>query len=405
MKILLTGSGGREQALAWKIRQSTQLTQLYTSGEQDIAALVNFARAKKIDLVIIGGETLLAAGLADALKEAGIKVFGPTKAAAQIEASKVFAKDFMLRHDIPTARYATFADFSTALQHIQNINYPIVIKASGLAAGKGVFLPNTLNEAELILRQLLLDQTLGTAGAEIIIEERLQGEEISLLAFTDGKTVKLMPPARDHKRLYEDNEGPNTGGMGAYAPVTLAYLETLDVLRKLILQPAVDGLRMEDRPFIGVLYAGLILTATGPKVLEFNCRFGDPETQVLLPLLDSDLPTIMDACATGKLAECPIHWKSGAAICVVLAAKGYPQQPQKDDVITGLDDRNENTVVFHAGTRQVDNQWLTAGGRVLNVVAWGRDLPQARKRAYERVNKINFSGMHYRQDIGEELYD
>jgi len=405
MKVLLVGAGGREQAIAWKVRQSPQLTQLFTSNETDVPTLVNIAREKKVDLVIIGGETLLAAGLSDALKEAGIKAFGPSKTAAQIEASKVFAKDFMQRHDIPTARYAIFTDFEAALQHVKTIGYSVVIKASGLAAGKGVFLPHSLMEAETILRQLLLDHALGNASNEIIIEELLQGEEVSLLAFTDGKTVKVMPPARDHKRLYEGNEGPNTGGMGAYAPVALPYFEMVTVLSKDILHRAVDGLRIEDRPFIGVLYAGLMLTPAGPKVLEFNCRFGDPETQALLPLLDSDLLEIMNACVTGQLNQCAIRWKAEAAICVVLAAKGYPQQSQKDDVISGLKEEDDNTVIFHAGTRQVENNWLTSGGRVLNVVAWGRDLPQARKRAYQRVNKINFTGMQYRQDIGEETYD
>ncbi len=417
MNILLVGSGGREHALAWKILQSPRLSRLYVTTtkpltlspkitpidikEQDILGLVNFAQQQNIDLVVIGGEAPLAAGLSDALRQANIPVFGPSKIAAQIETSKVFAKNFMARHRIPTARYETFTEFANALAYVKNLQYPYVIKASGLAAGKGVFLPDSLQEAETILREILHDKTLGNAGSEIVIEERLQGDEISLLAFTDGIALRLMPPARDHKRLYDGDIGPNTGGMGAFAPVPLPHLITLDSLTKTILQPTIDGLRVDGQPFVGVLYAGLMLTEDGPRVLEFNCRFGDPETQVLLPLLETDLVDVLEACTNQTLAHCEIRWQSKTAACVVLASEGYPVQSKTDRIITGLELDQENTAVFHAGTRQQDKQILTAGGRVLGVTGVGNSLNDALKTAYDRVATIRFEGMHFRKDIGQ----
>lgn len=417
MNILLVGSGGREHALAWKILQSPRLSQLYVTAttplisnpkitsipikEQDIADLVNFAQQKNVELVVIGGEAPLAAGLSDALRQANIRVFGPSKIAAQIETSKVFAKNFMARHRIPTARYATFTDFANALAYVKNLSYPYVIKASGLAAGKGVFLPDTLQETETILKEILQDKSLGNAGTEIVIEERLQGDEISLLAFTDGITLKLMPPARDHKRLLEGDTGPNTGGMGAFAPVPLPHLITIDSLTKTILQPTIDGLRMDGQPFVGVLYAGLMLTADGPRVLEFNCRFGDPETQVLLPLLETDLVEVLTACTDQELASCEIRWHSKTAACVVLASEGYPVQSKTDRIITGLESNHENTAIFHAGTRRQDEHIYTAGGRVLGVTGLGNSLDDALKIAYERIASIHFEGMQFRKDIGQ----
>lgn len=416
MNILLVGSGGREHALAWKILQSPRLSQLYVTAttalppnqklisvpikDQDINDLVNFAQQKKIDLVVIGGEAPLAAGLSDALRQANVCVFGPSKSAAQIETSKVFAKNFMARHHIPTARYETFNAFANALAYIKNLTYPYVIKASGLAAGKGVFLPENLQQAEIILREILQDKILGDAGSEVVIEERLQGEEISLLAFTDGISLKLMPPARDHKRLYEGDTGPNTGGMGVFAPVPLPHLITIESIIKTILQPTVDGLRADGQPFVGVLYAGLMLTDDGPRVLEFNCRFGDPETQVLLPLLETDLVEVLEACTNQNLTNCEVCWKPKAAACVVLASEGYPAQRKTDRVITGLEFAHENTVVFHAGTRLHNKQILTAGGRVLGVTGVGKTLNEALKTAYDRVATIHFEGMQFRKDIG-----
>jgi phosphoribosylamine--glycine ligase len=329
-----------------------------------------------------------------------VRVFGPSQAAAQIEASKAFAKAFMVRHGLPTARFAAFTDFYQAIGHLLTVDYPVVIKASGLAAGKGVIVPGCADEAEAALRQIMLDREFGAAGDEVIIEERLVGEEVSLLAFTDGVTVRPMPPAQDHKRLLDGDQGPNTGGMGAYAPAPLCPPEMVEDLTQSILQPAIDGLRAERRPFVGVLYAGLMLTPFGPRVLEFNCRFGDPEAQVILPLLDSDLVDIAEACAEGRLAEAPVTWKGGAAASVVLASEGYPGRYVTGRVIRGLEPEPAQALVFHAGTRLAEGQVLTAGGRVLCVTGWGSTLLDALKRAYAVIETASFDGMQYRHDIG-----
>ena len=423
MKVLLIGAGGREHALAWKIAQSPRLEHLYVAPGNagtaalaapaenvpipaaDTPALVAFARANAIDLVIVGPEGPLAAGLADALQAAGIAVFGPSAAAAEIEASKAFAKAFMARHGMPTARYAAFDQLDPALDHLRALDYPVVIKASGLAAGKGVILPATSAEAEAVLRRILLAREFGPAGDEVIIEERLSGPEVSLLAFCDGLTVRPMLPAQDHKNLLDGDRGPNTGGMGAYAPAPICPPARLAELTRTILQPAIDGLRAEGRPFVGVLYAGLMLTADGPRVLEFNCRFGDPETQAILPLLDSDLLDIAEACTRGALAGVDIRWKPGAAACVVLASAGYPGASPLGLPISGLDAPLDQAVAFHAGTRRADGQVVTAGGRVLAVTGWGADLPQALAHAYAGVGAIHFEGQHYRRDIGHRALE
>jgi phosphoribosylamine--glycine ligase len=361
---------------------------------------VAFAGEHAIDLAIIGPEVPLALGLADELRAHDVQVFGPSRLAAEIESSKAFAKAFMARHAIPTARFAVFTDFYQAIGHLLTIDYPLVIKASGLAAGKGVILPECDDDAEAALRSIMLDKEFGTAGDEVIIEERLNGAEVSLLAFTDGVTVKLMPPAQDHKRLLDGDIGPNTGGMGAYAPAPICPPALAEELARLILQPTVDGLRAEGRPFVGVLYAGLMLTADGPRVLEFNCRFGDPETQVLMPLLDTDLVDIAQACAEGQLANVEIKWKEGSAACVVLAAEGYPAKYPNGRMIHGLDKPLEQAVIFHAGTAQKDNEVVTAGGRVVSVTGWGETIDEALRRAYQAVEGIVFEGRQYRKDIG-----
>ncbi|MEW5868041.1 MAG: phosphoribosylamine--glycine ligase [Chloroflexota bacterium] len=415
MNVLLVGSGGREHALAWKIAQSPCLDQLYCApgnpgtaklgenlplaGEQ-AQEMAAFCQQHAIDLVVVGPESPLAAGLVDVLSAAGIPAFGPSQAAAQIEASKAFAKAFMQRHGIPSARFAVFEDFEQALNHLRQVDYPIVLKASGLAAGKGVLLPESLAEAEAGLRALLLEGAFGAAGAQAIIEERLQGEEVSLLAFCDGKTAIAMPPAQDHKRLMAGDRGPNTGGMGAYAPAPVCPPDLSQHILRSILQPAVDGLRAEGMPFVGVLYTGLILTPRGLQVLEFNCRFGDPETQAILPLLESDLLEIMQACVKGRLGELTLRWKPGAAACVVLASQGYPDKSPLGRPIHGLEQRFSNAIVFQAGTRQQDQQVVTAGGRVLGVTGWAEDLAGALSNAYSAVQKLHFEGMQYRQDIG-----
>jgi len=417
MRLLLIGSGGREHALAWQAARSPRLTQLYivpgnagtraipraenvSIAVEDIPALVAFATQQQIDLALIGPEAPLAAGLADALRQVGVKTFGPSQAAAEIEASKAFAKAFMARHGIPTARFAVFTDFYQAVEHLLKVDYPVVIKASGLAAGKGVIVPECADDAEAALRQIMQAREFGAAGDEVIIEERLTGEEVSLLAFTDGVTVRPMPPAQDHKRLLDNDQGPNTGGMGAYAPAPICPPALVDEFTRTILQPTVDGLRAEGRPFCGVLYAGLMLTADGPRVLEFNCRFGDPETQALMALLETDLLNVLEACVDEQLDAIDLRWKTGAAVCVVLASAGYPGKYPSGRVITGLDIEQPQSVVFHAGTLWQNESVVTAGGRVLGVTGWGDTLREALHNAYVRVATVQFDGRQWRKDIG-----
>jgi phosphoribosylamine---glycine ligase len=415
MNVLLVGSGGREHAIAWKLAQSPRLTKLYVApgnpgtaalGENvavkvdDHAAVLRFCTEMQIDLVIVGPEASLAAGLADDLSAAGIKVFGPSRAAAQVEASKVFSKDFMQRHGIPTARYATFYNVAEALAYLDRVDYPVVLKASGLAAGKGVILPESVEEAQTALQTMLSGVAFGEAGREVVIEEHLNGPEVTLMAFSDGMTVKPMIPSQDHKRVFDGDHGPNTGGMGAYAPVPVCPLEMVNELLRVAIHPAAEGLRQEGRPFVGVLYGGFMLTADGPRVIEFNCRFGDPETQAVLPLLESDLLEIALACAEGRLNQVDIHWRNEAAACVVLASGGYPGKYQTGYPVSGLEDERPNTFVFHAGTKQMDGKVVTAGGRVLGVSGRGADIKAALAAAYERVAAIKFEGIHYRKDIG-----
>ena len=414
MNVLIIGSGGREHALAWKTAQSPRLTKLFiapgnpgtvTCGENvpldfnDHPAVVHFCKEQKIDLVIVGPETPLAAGLVDSLSAGGIRAFGPGQAAAQIEASKSFSKNFMVRHHIPTARFATFTQLDKALDHLRSIDYPVVIKASGLAAGKGVILPGTFAEAQSTLESILIDRAFGDAGYEVVIEERLSGPEVSLMAFTDGRSIKPMLPAQDHKRLLDGDEGPNTGGMGAYAPAPVFTPEMLNEAVATILQPAVDGMRLEGHPFVGVLYAGLILTEKGLSVLEFNCRFGDPETQAVLPLLETDLLDIAEACVNGTLTDLDIRWKNGAAVCVVLAGRGYPEQAEVGREVK-VGPLPEAVICFHAGTKLDHERVVTSGGRVFGLTAWSRDIASAIKMAYTNIDRVSFEGMNYRADIG-----
>ncbi len=417
MNVLIIGSGGREHAMAWKVAQSPRLTKLYiapgnagtaTCGENVLldvnqhAEVVRFCEEKQINLVLVGPEVPLANGLVDSLSDAGIRCFGPKQAAAQIEASKVFAKDFMARHNIPTARYATFHKLGDAIAHLETVDYPIVIKASGLAAGKGVILPETNDEARLALELMLVDKAFGEAGSEVLIEERLSGQEVSLMAFTDGTTIVPMLPAQDHKRLLDGDHGPNTGGMGAYAPAPIFIGHHMYEALESVLKPAVNGLRLEGRPFVGVLYAGLMLTLNGIRTLEFNCRFGDPETQAVLPLLETDLLDIVDACIDGTLKNINIHWRDGAAACVVLASQGYPDHVESGKVVK-FEALPENTFCFHAGTKNHHDKVVTSGGRVFGLTAWSKDIDSAIKQVYANIYQVYFDGMQYRADIAPRV--
>jgi phosphoribosylamine--glycine ligase len=420
MNVLVIGSGGREHAIVWKVSQSSKLTKLYALpgnpgtaelaenvseiSVDDHAAVASFCKDKQIDLVIVGPEAPLAAGLVDSLSTEGIRCFGPSQAAAQIEASKSFAKDFMARHNIPTAKYATFSNYDEAVRYLESVNYPIVIKASGLAAGKGVILPETDEEAKSTLEDILVKKIFGEAGAEVVIEERMSGQEVSLMAFTDGTSVVPMLPAQDHKRLLDGDKGLNTGGMGAYAPAPIFTSEMMNEAIEKILKPAVKGMKSEGNSFVGVLYAGLMLTPNGIRTLEFNCRFGDPETQVVLPLLETDLVEIAEACADGNLSNINIQWKDNAAVCVVLASKGYPEKVKNGKVVT-IEQLPDDMVCFHAGTKTENGKLITSGGRVFGLTAWAEDIASAVKKVYANIDKVTFDGMQYRRDIAHRALE
>ncbi len=420
MNVLVIGSGGREHAIAWKVSQSPKLKKLFVlpgnPGTAELAENVNgisvddhaavavFCKEKQIDLVIVGPEVPLATGLVDSLSVAGIRCFGPSQAAAQIEASKSFAKDFMARHSIPTAKYATFSNYDEAIKYLGSLDYPIVIKASGLAAGKGVILPETVEEAKSTLEDILVKKVFGEAGAEVVIEERMTGQEVSLMAFTDGTSVMPMLPAQDHKRLLDGDQGLNTGGMGAYAPAPIFTSEMMNEAVEHVLKPAVNGMKSEDNPFVGVLYAGLMLTPNGIRTLEFNCRFGDPETQVVLPLLETDLIEIAAACVDGNLANINIQWKDNAAVCVVLASKGYPEKVESGKVVT-IEKLPDDMVCFHAGTKTDTEKVITSGGRVFGLTAWAEDIASAVKKVYANIDKVTFDGMQYRKDIAHRALE
>lgn len=417
LTVLLVGSGGREHALAWKIAQSPRLEKLICVpgnpgmadyGEcvdisvDDLEKITLLAQERRVDLAIIGPEAPLASGLTDRLRFAGVAVFGPNRMAAELESSKAFAKAFMERHHIPTARYVTVTGLEEGMRALEGFPGKVVLKTSGLAAGKGVLLPETREETEEGLRKLLVERIFGSAGDEVVIEERLEGEEVSLLAFSDGRTVRLMPPAQDHKRIGDNDTGPNTGGMGAFAPAGICPPELGETILNTVIRPAIQGMRREGRPYKGVLYAGVILTPGGPKTLEFNCRFGDPETQVLLPLLESDLLEVCLACANGTLHDLDVQWKPGSAVCVVMAAAGYPGKYEKGQEISGLDSLPADCAVFQAGTVLTAGRLVSSGGRVLGVTAWGGDLPAALEKAYGAVRNIQFNGAQYRRDIAQK---
>ena len=424
MKILVIGSGGREHALAWKLSQSPKVQQVYVAPGNggtalspnlknvpitDLAALRDWALAEKIALTVVGPEQPLAAGVVDDFRAHGLRIFGPTKAAAQLESSKAFSKDFMKRHGIPTAAYETFSDPGAAHAYVDRLGAPIVVKADGLAAGKGVVVAATKEEAHAAIDDMLGGNTLGVAhndgGARVVIEEFLQGEEASFIVLCDGKNVVAMASSQDHKRLKDGDEGPNTGGMGAYSPAPVVTPDVHARAMRDVILPTIRGMDKDGIPFTGFLYAGLMIDGDGkPKTLEFNTRMGDPETQPIMMRLKSDLVDVLMAATSGKLDEVELKWDRRVALGVVLAAGGYPLSPKKGDLISGLPKPTDEVVVFHAGTVAAGDQIKTSGGRVLCVTALADSVRQAQTKAYDAARTIHFDGMQYRRDIGHRAF-
>lgn len=416
MRVLVIGGGGREHALALSIAKSPRVNKVFCAPGNpgmeefaecvsinvgDIQGLLSFAHDKSIDLTIVGPEAPLADGISDKFRQARLSIFGPSQMAARIETSKVFAKRLMAQCKIPTPMAATFSDSNLAREYVRTRAFPVVIKADGLAQGKGVFIVTTLNEAESAIKELLEKKVFGASGATVIIEDFVDGNELSVMALTDGNTVAPLLASRDYKRIFDNDHGPNTGGMGSFAPVPSVDSSLMTKIVEQILQPIVDGLSSLGSPYRGLLYAGIMLTADGPRVLEFNARFGDPETQVVLSLLKTDLIDLLDAVVTHRLdAIPPIEWHEGAAVCVVLASKGYPGTSDLGKIVSGLDiEKPDGSTVFHAGTRSIGENVVTAGGRVFGVTARGNNHETARRSAYEAVSQITFDGMQYRKDI------
>jgi phosphoribosylamine--glycine ligase len=416
MKILVVGSGGREHALVWKLSQSPKAEKIFVAPGNggignlaeivpipmdDLSALAAFAEKNRIDLTVVGPELPLTMGIVDVFEERGRRIFGPNKEAAEIEGSKAFAKNFMEKHHIPTARFKVFTSHLEAIDFAGSVSYPVVVKADGLAAGKGTMVVNDPQEAKSKIEEIMVERVFGEAGSKILIEEFLVGEEVTVMAFTDGERVIPMVSAQDHKRIGDGDTGLNTGGMGAYAPTSIVSQTMVLQITEEILEPTIRGLAEQGRKYTGVLYTGLIITERGPKVLEYNCRFGDPETQVVLPLLDSDLVQIFSDITDGYLSFDEIKWKDAFAACVVLASRGYPVSSEKGVPIKGLEDLEmDSCAFFHAGTAREGNQLVTNGGRVLGVSAVDNSLREALDRAYGAVEKIRFDGMQYRRDIG-----
>ena len=418
MKILVIGNGGREHALSWKVAQSGRVSQVFVApgnpgtarepkiqnvaiGATDVEKLLAFAQSEKIDLTIVGPEAPLAAGVVDAFRKAGVKIFGPHKHAAQLESSKAFAKEFLWRHKIPTAQYQTFTEIPPAKAYVEQMGAPIVIKADGLAAGKGVIVAMTKDEAFAAIDDMLSGNKFGSAGSRVVIEEFLAGEEASFIVMVDGNNVIPMATSQDHKRRDDGDRGPNTGGMGAYSPAPVVTQEVHDRVMKEIIYPTVRGMIADGHPYVGFLYAGLMINEKGePKVIEFNCRFGDPETQPIMMRLKSDLVTLCEAGAEARLNSVSADWDHRAAVGVVLAAAGYPDDPRKGDVIDGLDATVADAKLFHAGTAEKDGTVVTNGGRVLCATALGESVHEAQQRAYLLAHRVSWKGMFCRQDIG-----
>jgi phosphoribosylamine--glycine ligase len=419
MKVLVIGSGGREHALVWKIAQSRRVEQVLCApgnagiagiakcvdiAADNIAGLKTFVKKEGVELTVVGPEAPLAAGIVDEFMDAGLRIFGPTKAAARLEGSKVFCKNLLNKHGIPTATFRSFTEAAPALKYVREVPPPLVVKADGLAAGKGVIVCPTADEASAAIDQIMVAGAFGKAGASVVIEEFLEGTEASILAFVDGKTIAVLESAQDHKRAFDDDKGPNTGGMGAYSPTPFITQSIMRRIEKEILVPTVHALNRENSQYRGILYAGLMLTQAGPKVLEYNVRFGDPETQPVLMRMKSDIVPVMESVIDGRLETARIEWDSRIALCVVMASGGYPGKYEKGFEVFGLSDAAKmgDVAVFHAGTAVRDGKTVTSGGRVLGVTALGQTLLDARKRAYEAVRAVNFKNCHFRTDIGSK---
>lgn len=422
MKVLIVGSGGREHAIAWKVAQSKKVDKIYCApgnagisevaecvpiGAMEFDKLVAFAKEKEIDLTVIGMDDPLVGGIVDVFEKEGLRVFGPRKNAAILEGSKAFSKDFMKKYNIPTAAYETFTDPEKALEYLETAKMPIVLKADGLALGKGVLICQTLEEAKEGVKTLMMDKKFGSAGDEIVIEEFMTGREVSVLSFVDGNIVKIMSSAQDHKRAKDGDQGLNTGGMGNFSPSPFYTKEVDEFCKKYIYQPTVDAMKAEGRPFKGVIFFGLMLTPDGPKVLEYNARFGDPEAQVVLPRLENDIVDVFEACIDGTLDQVDLKFDNDrATVCVILASDGYPVEYKKGFPIEGLEKfkGKDDYYVFHSGTKFNENgQIVTNGGRVLGVTATGKDLKEARKKAYEATEWISFENKYMRHDIGKAI--
>jgi phosphoribosylamine--glycine ligase len=417
MKILVVGSGGREHALVWKLHSSPVVKKIYAApgnagisklaecveiAGEDLAGLAEFVQRKSIDLTVVGPELPLTLGITDEFQKRNLRIFGPTKMAAMIEGSKAFAKEFMKKYHIPTASFQAFDKADEAIEFVKSSDMPLVIKADGLAAGKGVILAEDTETAVSAVKKIMVEKIFKDAGNKAVIENFLQGEEVTILAFTDGKTILSMPSSQDHKKIYDGNRGPNTGGMGAYAPTSIVDDRMMRRIYDEILEPTILGLEQEGIIYKGILYAGLMMTERGPKVMEYNCRFGDPETQVILPLLKSDLAEIFMSIIEGGLSLDEVEWTDDFAVCVILASAGYPDKYEKGKEIFGLDklDQAEDVLVFHAGTKREGKRVLTDGGRVIGVTAVDKNVEEAIHKAYASIDKIKFDGAQFRRDIG-----
>ena len=418
MKILIVGSGGREHAIAWKLSKENNVEKIYCApgnpgigevaqcldiNDSDIKNLVKFAKENHIDLTVVGPEVPLVNGIVDEFEKEGLKIFGPNKECARFEGSKAFSKDFMIRHNIPTAKYKQYTNLDEAINEIDSFGYPVVIKADGLAAGKGVVIPQNREDAIVNLKEMMSDKKFGSSGEKVVVEEFLSGIETSILAFVDNNTIVPMVSAKDHKKVYNFEKGPNTGGMGTFSPSEIYTDELSKEIKKQILNKTLDGFKKDNLNYKGILFVGLMITEDGPKVLEYNVRFGDPETQSVLFRLVTDLHKIMEAVLENRLKDIEINYKKEEVVCVMLTSGGYPEDYEKGKVITGIENLDEDIVVFHSGTKIVDGNLVTNGGRVMGITASADSVEEAAKKVYKNIEKINFEGMHYRTDIGMQL--